>query len=75
MGARLGETEESKSEEVKKKPIALKSLGSLEPAISDGHYSFEEGSLNDLTTVKKNNADENAVSGYHEQSGGLNPIE
>ena len=59
MGARLGETEESKVEEipqpVKKIKGIPKSLGSLEPAISDSHYSFEEDSLNGLTTVKKSN--------------------
>lgn len=61
MNARLGNTEESKLEEEKpkiKNRQIQKSLGSLEPAVSKSHFSFEEGSLNDLTTVKKNNPKE-----------------
>ena len=45
-----------------------KSIGSLEPAISDSHYSFEEGSLYDLTSVKKMHEEE------IEEKGELNPI-
>ena len=48
-----------------------RSLGSLEPAVSDSHYSFEEDSLNGLTTVKKMNEE---VS-EQRQGSGLNPIQ